>query len=130
MECAMTMEDSLRRARFSGPTWYYDEDGDCIEFVSASDRFYAERKDEWVSAYYSYETGQLVGSMIKDVSKLVDSFPGFRNIEVRDGRVRLSHLYQLSGWTCQRKDGENAEVYARLIETAEKSAAEVTLCGV
>ena len=51
----------------------YDPDGDCIEFVASADPFYAERVDDLVSVYYSQVTGQVVGSLIKGVSKFCES---------------------------------------------------------
>jgi hypothetical protein len=127
MKCTVGLNEARSRATFGGPTWYYDEDGDCIEFITSPDRFYAERKDDWVTAYYSYETQELVGSMIKDVSKLLMEWPGFSGIEVCEGKVRLSHLYRLSGWSCARHDQAAATMYNALISKAEQSDARIEL---
>src|SRR5262245_23016820 len=90
----------LPNAKFTKPTWYVDPDGDCIEFVISGDRFYGKRNDEWVTAYYSYRTNELVGSQIKGVKQLLKLFPNFESIEIQDGKVRLSHLYRAAGWSC------------------------------
>src|SRR5713226_4287966 len=78
------------------PTATYDRDGDCIEFLAKPDAFYAERVDDLVTVYYSQETGEVIGSLIKGVSKFCNDFlkkmPGFK-IEIYDGRVRLVHLF-------------------------------------
>src|SRR5271155_5764515 len=74
------------------PTAAYDSDGDCIEFLAKPDPFYAERVDDLVTVYYSQETGEVIGSLIKGVSKFFSDFskknPGFK-IVVEDGPVRL-----------------------------------------
>lgn len=127
MDATVSLDDARKRARFNGPTWYYDEEGDCIEFVTSDERFYAERKDQWVTAYYSFKTGELVGSMIKDVTLLLQQNPGFAGIELHEGRVSLSHLYRLSGWTCSKQSAEVEQVYRQLIKCAEDSKAQVEL---
>ena len=77
-------------------TAVYEPDGDCIEFLTNPDPFYAERVDELVTVYYSQETGEVIGSLIKGVSRfckeLSEKLPGFR-IVVEDGPIRLEHLF-------------------------------------
>ena len=67
-----------------------------IEFIAAPDSFFAERIDPLVTVYRSQETAEIVGSLLKGVSKflrnLLDREPGFR-IEIREGRIRLTHLF-------------------------------------
>ena len=65
------------------PTATYDPDGDCIEFLASPDPFYAERVDDLVNVYYSQDTGELVGSLIKGVSRLSQ-----RDRECRASRSR------------------------------------------
>jgi len=75
----------------------YDPDGDCIEFLAKPDPFYAERVDALVTVYCSQESNEVVGSLIKGVSrfchKLLDKMPGFK-IEIQDGRVSLVHIFR------------------------------------
>lgn len=52
------------------PSATYDPDGDRIEFIARPDSFYAERVDDLVTVYYSHETNEIVGSLIKGVSQL------------------------------------------------------------
>jgi hypothetical protein len=52
------------------PTAYYDPDGDCIEFLARPDNFYGERVDDLVTVYYSEETGEVIGSLLKGVTSL------------------------------------------------------------
>src|SRR5438445_8425117 len=84
------------------PTAYYDPDGDCIEFIAAPDSFYGERIDALVTVYRSQETHEVVGSLIKGVRKflrkVLERSPGFK-IEVRDGRIKLTHLFTARLWT-------------------------------
>src|SRR5512147_1712728 len=83
------------------PTATYDPDGDCIEFIARPDSFYAERIDDLVTVYYSHETNEIIGSLIKGVSgfckTVLKQFPGFM-IEMHDGKVRLQHLFRARLW--------------------------------
>lgn len=107
------------------PTATYDRDGDCIEFLAKPDPFYAERIDDLVTVYYSQVTDELIGSLLKGVSKFCDDmakqFPGF-SIEIHNGRVRLEHIFRAKLWTSQRDPQELATlVYRKLIDIAEKA---------
>ena len=68
-EFAKRMMLLARPAEQFRPTATYDPDGDCIEFLAKPDSFYAERVDDLVTVYYSQETGEVIGSLIKGVSK-------------------------------------------------------------
>src|SRR5262245_34116816 len=96
-EFAKRMMLLARPAEKFQPTATYDPDGDCIEFLVKPDPFHAERVDDLVTVYYSQVTGEVIGSLLKGVSafckKMTERLPGFR-IEIRDGRVRLVHLFQ------------------------------------
>lgn len=50
-------------------TAVYDPDGDCIEFLARPEPFYAERVDDLVTVYYSQETGEVIGSLIKGATR-------------------------------------------------------------
>lgn len=110
------------------PTAYYDADGDCIEFISAPDSYYAERIDSLLTVYRSQETNEIVGSLIKGVrqfiQQVVQRAPGFR-IEVRDGRIKLTHLFTAKLWT-QSMDANAVPgiVYQKLRDQAEETGAE------
>jgi hypothetical protein len=80
------------------PNAYNDPDGDCIQFLARPDNFYyAERVDDLVTVYYSEETGEIIGSLLKGVSPLRDEllkrFPGFQ-IEIQHGKVKLVHIFR------------------------------------
>ena len=74
MTAASSSEFAKRMMLLAGPaeqfepTAIYDPDGDCIEFLAKPDPFYAERVDDLVTVYYSQETNEVVGSLIKGVS--------------------------------------------------------------
>src|SRR5262249_26393657 len=108
------------------PNAYYDSDGDCIEFVTKPDSFYAERVDDLVTVYYSHETGELMGSLIKGVSKfckeMLQKNPGLQ-IEIEDRGVRLVHIFRAKLWSSD-PSGDNriaGLIYKKLIEVAEES---------
>lgn len=112
---------------------YYDRDGDCIEFLTAPDDFYAERVDNLVTVYYSRESGEIIGSLIKGVSttikSILDRMPGFK-IEIQDGRVRLEHLFAAQIWADDENHSSPKTItYQKLREAAEKTdaVAELTL---
>jgi len=111
------------------PQVVYDEDGDCIEFLSCGEDYYAERIDSFVTVYYGRESGEVIGCLIKGVhaaiSALSEKLPGFR-LEIIDGRIRLSLLFTAAIWT---SGGEEtlAITYRKLREVAEETHAEATL---
>lgn len=117
------------------PSAYYDPDGDCIEFLAKPDPFYEERVDELVTVYYSQKTGEVVGSLIKSVSRLAkrleERLPGFI-ITIEDGRIRLQHLF-LAGMWLQKAEPHAIQVlaYKKLAEIAEKNSVDVSaeLCS-
>src|SRR5205809_8058154 len=96
-EFAKRMMLLARPAEQYRPTATYDPDGDCIEFLAKPDPFYAERVDDLVTVYYSQETNEVIGSLIKGVGsfcdKILQTMPGF-GIEIRDGRGRLVHIFR------------------------------------
>lgn len=53
------------------PTSYYDPDGDCIECLEKSGPFYAQRIGKTLTIYYSRETGEVVGSLLKGISRII-----------------------------------------------------------
>lgn len=110
-------------------TAYYDSDGDCIEFLAKADPFYEERVDDLVTVYYSQKTREVVGSLIKGVSKLAKRLAqnlGFL-ITIEDGRVRLKHLF-LAGIRLQKSEAQaiNVLAYKKLAEIAERTAVDVS----
>ena len=114
------------------PTATYDPDGDCIEFLISPDSFYGERVDDLVTVYYSQETKQVIGSLIKGVSKfcaaLSQKMPGFR-IEIQDRRVKLQHIFLAQLWSSQYAPRDlPALTYKKLIAIAEDTEVEADLC--
>ena len=114
------------------PTATYDPDGDCIEFLAKPDPFYAERVDDLVTVYYSQETGEVIGSLIKGASafcqRILEKMPGFK-IEILDGRVKLVHIFRARLWSSPPKPQDIATLtYRKLIDVAEESDIEAELC--
>lgn len=114
------------------PTATYDPDGDCIEFLASPDPFYAERVDDLVTVYYSQETNEVIGSLIKGVSKfykqILTTMPGFR-IEVHDGPVKLEHLFLARIWSSEYKPSDVATLtYRKLIDVSRETKVEGELC--
>jgi hypothetical protein len=111
------------------PTASYDPDGDCIEFLAKPDPFFAERIDELVTVYYSQDTGEVIGSLIKGVSKfcreVLERAPGFR-VSIEDGPVHLEHLFLAWLWM-KRSDPQDLVTlaYRRLIDVARQAGARV-----
>ena len=114
------------------PMATYDADGDCIEFIASPDSFYAERIDGLVTVYYSQETKEIVGSLIKGVSKfcsrIQETMPGFK-IEIHDGRVQLHHIFRAHLWSsCKDDDSLPTVTYKKLIAMAEEAQIEAEIC--
>ena len=117
------------------PGAHYDPDGDCIEFLIEPHDFYAERIDDLITVYYSRETNEIIGSLIKGVSvfckKLLDKYPGFI-VEVQDGKVYLAHLFRAYLWSEIPSNKKRHKViirtYQKLADYAEKVRAETNLC--
>lgn len=115
------------------PTATYDPDGDCIEFLAKPDPFYAERVDDLVTVYYSQESNEVVGSLIKGVRNFCErislTMPGFK-IEIKDRRVRLVHIFRAQLWTSKSNPNDLATLtYEKLIQVAEESAVETEMCS-
>jgi len=116
------------------PTAAYDPDGDCIEFLAKPDPFYGERVDDLVTVYYSQDTHEVIGSLIKGVTpfckNMLQKFPGFK-IEVQDGRVRLEHMFLARLWTAAElkpDDLPTVASYEKLIAVAKESDVEAEVC--
>jgi hypothetical protein len=128
---ALVMAQARPEGEFK-PTATYDPDGDCIEFLVKPDPFYAERIDDLVTVYYSQESKEIIGSLIKGVSrfreKVLERMPGFQ-IEIIDGRVRLVHLFRAKMWSTQQDPKAVQTItYRKLIKVAEESRVEAELC--
>lgn len=116
------------------PNAYYDADGDCIEFLATPDPFHAERIDDLVTIYRSQETDEIMGCMVKGVSRLqkeiLKRLPGFR-VEIEQGRVSLTHLFQAGLWMLEETQTKTvARQYQQLIRVAEQSNTTTELAGV
>ena len=114
------------------PTAAYDLDGDCIEFLAKPDSFYAERVDDLVTVYYSQETSEIVGSLVKGVGRFFRDFsktnPGFK-IVIEAGHVKMEHIFLARLWSStQDRSALETLTYKKLIEVAGETEVEGELC--
>lgn len=58
------------------PSAHYDPDGDCIEVITSPEPFYAERVSDTLTVYYGQESGEVVGSFVQDVSRMLRATGG------------------------------------------------------
>jgi hypothetical protein len=85
-----------------------------------------------VTVYYSQETNEVTGSLIKGVSEfcaaVLQRMPGFR-IEIRDGRVSLQHIFRARLWSVALDpQGLPTLAYQKLIAMAEETEVETEVC--
>jgi len=103
------------------PGAYYDPDGDCIEFFAKTGGFYAERIDELLTVYRSRESGEIIGSLVKGISRLFRQMnrhmPGFV-VEVHDGEVELQHVLRARLWTATEHDQVVVRTYKKILSVA------------
>jgi len=107
------------------PRVTYIPEGDCLEFVAAPDDYYAERIDGLVTVFYSRQSGEIIGSLIKGIKGFCDEIarksPGFL-IEIKAGPVQLSHLFRARFWTeATGEDPILVATYRKLIRVAEEA---------
>lgn len=103
------------------PRAFYNEDGDCIEFLTSDQGFRMERIDKLVTVYYGRETGEIVGALLKGVKRFVHEYlkdsPGFA-IDVQDGHVRLACLFTAGMW--KQGDSIRLHTYKKLRDAADQ----------
>ena len=114
---------ATRREPFT-PDVFYNRDGDCIEFVFSPEAYYQKRLDEWVTVYLDLKTDKLVGSMVKQVSRLrkMPFFGAFQR-----GKLRMDHLFVATATLNNKK--EPSRIYRKLVEAAAAAGAETKLAG-
>ena len=98
------------------PFAHYDPDGDCIEFFVSPESFVAERVDTWVTVYHGEHSNEVIGSLIKGVSKLLEQFPGLV-IDIECGRVRIAHILRARAWASG--DELVRKSYKKIIQVAD-----------
>lgn len=113
------------------PQAVYDPDGDCIEFLASDESYYAERVDNLVTVYYGQRSGRIVGSLIKGVSKFIRQVlawsPGFK-IDIKDGKVRLEHLFTAQIWHAKFPPrGTRIVTYEKLRKVAKEQEVEAEI---
>ena len=115
------------------PIAFFNRAGDCAEFFVDPDEYYAKRIDEFVTVYLSMKDDHIVGSMIKDVTRLCkllrSRLPGFK-IQIKDNRVQLEHVFRARLWTCDNPDDFPVVYYKDLAEITRRNdlETEAELC--
>ena len=102
------------------PSAHYDSDGDCIEFFAKPDDYVSERIDGLVTVYRSRDTKEIIGSLIKDVKKLIRDNLGVKII-VKDGRAKLEHLFVACAGGLKEPEQYQTIVYTKLHEIAQEA---------
>jgi hypothetical protein len=82
--------------------------------------------DDLVTVYYSQESKEIIGSLIKGIRSFLQKHPGLQ-IDIQDGRVRLVHLFRASFWSKQDPQQIESRTYRKLIEVAEQTDAQAEL---
>lgn len=137
MNCEL-LEDEFAVMLLAGvqefvPGSYYNEEGDCIEIHLSNESYYAERPDGLVTLFIGRESKKVVGAVIKDVRKLVQTImeaaPGFR-VEICDSEgCRVEHILSFMLWSKAPSPYDECIVkkYKYLREAAEESKLTVDL---
>lgn len=107
-----------------GLRMYPDPDGDCVEFFVSDESYYAERIDGLLTIYRGQQSKEVVGSLIKNVSRVLERLsertPNFR-VEIESGRVRLTHVVSARLWSDPEDLSESLVVrYRELRDVAAK----------
>jgi len=102
------------------PFAFYNPDGDCVEFFAKSEKYYGKRIDDYVTVYLSFETDEIIGSVIKNIRSLYKELSAKKTslIEfvIQDDRICIQHLFYL--WWNDKSRVNSAPVYQKLTELA------------
>ena len=117
------------------PLSIYDPDEDTIEFLTSNESYRAERIDSLVTVYYGRESKEIIGSLIRGVSKFLKSLgKGSANVrlEIRDDKIKLVHLFKaaLAHRSKSKKVTPTAVfVYEKLGQVAQENDLEANVAG-
>jgi len=78
------------------PFAFYNADGDCVEFFAKGEKYYGQRVDDYVTVYRSFETKEIIGSVIKNVRALCEELSASNpkiEIVIADDRICIQHLF-------------------------------------
>ena len=104
--------------RDSLPSIRYDKDGDCIEMMLSDDDFKGLRINKFLTIYMSRDTGEPVGSVLKDVVKFIRTHaPGFD----LDEPFRVGDLLHYLLWATKWEQGAGREAFEKVIESTKQS---------
>ena len=106
------------------PIWY-NEQGDCIQFIADQVAEIADRIDDYLTIYRSAEDDKPIGFQLKDVKALIRKF-GYKGIQV-EALVSQKNLVSvtallLSAFCDMGPSISRREGYARAIQTLPREA--------
>jgi hypothetical protein len=114
------------------PMAVYDPDDDIIEILTSNENYRVERIDSLVTVYYGRESQEIVGSLIKGVSRLLKAssgqIPNIR-LEIHDGRIKVVHLFRAARRLSEPKRPTVVLVYEKLEQVAEENGLEANISG-
>lgn len=108
------------------PIARYDEDGDYVLFLASPEDYYGKRLDGIVTVLLSEKTDELIGSKIKDVSKIVDRVGGM-DVAIIDHKLRVDYIIIRHLDKMDMKEPIKRAYIQSLIKLAEKAEAKVEL---
>ena len=109
------------QGRFS-PFVAPNEDGDCVEFFVSPNDYYAKRIDDYLTLYLDEETNDVVGFVIKNISRILNRVATQQAdyaFVIRDGEVRLEALFTAMFLGDERR-GTYVQEYYRVVDIAQQ----------
>jgi hypothetical protein len=74
------------------PVPHYHSDGDFVTYYFRNDRCYAERVDDLLTVFVSFESKELVGCKIKGIQQILRTAGNF-GVSLDAGQVRLGMFF-------------------------------------
>jgi hypothetical protein len=101
------------------PVPHYFAEGDFVTYYFRGERSYAQRVDDLLTVYRTFDTHELVGCKLKGVRQILKTAGAF-NVAIADGQVRLA-LFFFVGAASARTDAQRI-VYEELRRAASEAA--------
>jgi len=98
-----------------------NEDGDCVEFFVSPKDYYAKRIDNYLTVYLDEETEDVVGFVIKNITRILNRVAAQRAdyaFVIRDGEVRLEALFTAMFFGDEQRETCIREYY-RVVDIAQ-----------
>lgn len=102
----------------------YDPDGDCLEIVFVPDGHVAKRLDPSLTVYYSRDTGEMVGALLKGVRKLLakamEINPGLRHDLGGGESTKVEKVLTAGLWLYEDGKDDAVRVYKEMRDFAAR----------